>query len=260
MKVVRYLERKMVIQCFGLTLIVAPFINLFLHIYFIKMNAGQSWAVFQVWPILKSTTNLSLFLAACSVSIGVTLLSGAPKAWRYVLFFLGSHLVLQILNINNSAWKGPLAWPSFVLNAALFFFIFDQLVWKVKPQSAETAASGIAPVPAEMPAAVHGPAPTIISARTVINLKSYRKILFAFGSQQAWGELKTLSSDMISVKSFATPPPNLENRIVQISFSRDVVVDIRFDHQEADLYYFKPLNMDKEKVTKLNKWLRKIAV
>ena len=247
MKVVHFLERKMVIQLFGLTLIAAPVINLFLHIYFIKLNAGQNWAVFQVWPILKSTTTLSLFLAACSVSIGVTLLSGAPKAWRYVLFFLGSHLALQILNINNSAWKGPLAWPSFVLNAALFFFIFDQLVWKVKPKS--VAESIVPPQPVLVPV-----------AKTVINLKSYCKILFAFGSPQPWGEMKTLSSEFITVKSFVAPPTNFDTHELQICFARDVVVDIRFDHQEADLYYFKPLNMDKEKVTKLNKWLRKIAV
>lgn len=245
MKVVRFLERKLVIQCFGLTLIVAPFINLFLHVYFIKLNAAQSWAVFQVMPILKQTSNLSIFLAVCSVTIGATLLSGAPKAWRYVLFFLGSHLVLQILNINDRAWKGPLAWPSFILNASLFFFIFDQLVWKVKTGA---VADITAPVPIQS------------AVKTVINLKSYRKILFAFGSPQPWGEMKTLSSEFITVKSFAAPPANFDTRVVQIGFARDVVVDIRFSHQEADLYYFKPLNMDKEKVTKLNKWLRKIAV
>lgn len=241
MKVVRFLERKLVIQCFGLTLILAPFINLFLHVYFVKLNAAQSWAVFQVMPVLKQTSALSIILAACSVVIGLTMLSGAPKAWRYVLFFLGTHLALQILNINDSAWKGPLAWPSFVLNAGLFFFIFDQLVWKVRPGAvAETVATPV--------------------AKNVINLKSYRKILFAFGRPQPWGEMKTLSSEFVTVKSFAAPPAHFGDRVVQIGFAKDVVVDIRFSHQEADLYYFKPLNMDKEKVTKLNKWLRKIAV
>lgn len=244
MKVVRFLERKLVIQMFGLALIVAPFANLFLHVMFIKKDSGLNWAQFQVWPILKSTTNLSLFLAACSVCIGVTLLSGMPKAWRYVLFFLGTHLVLQILNINDRAWKGPLAWPSFILNAGLFFFIFDQLVWKLKPAAENQIMTATA-------------APR---TPTVINLKSYRKILFAFGGPQPWGEMKTLSSEMIAVKSFTAPPAHFEKRTVQINFSRDVVIDIQFDHQEAGMYYFKPLNMDKEKVTKLNKWLRKIAV
>lgn len=255
MKVVRFLERKLVIQCFGLALIVAPYINLFLHVYFVKKAAEQSWAVFQILPVLKQTTTISLFLAACSVSIGLTLLSGAPKAWRYVLFFLGSHLVLQILNINDRAWSGPLAWPSFILNAALFFFIFDQLVWKVKPET--MAAATVSPaVPVSQPALV----PVASLPKTVINLKSYRKILFAFGSPQPWGEMKTLSSEFITVKSFTAPPAHFGERVVQIGFAKDVVVDIRFSHQEADLYYFKPLNMDKEKVTKLNKWLRKIAV
>jgi hypothetical protein len=39
-----------------------------------------------------------------------------------------------------------------------------------------------------------------------------------------------------------------------------VVVDIQFEKQEGELVYFKPLNLDKEKVTNLNRWLKKIAV
>ncbi len=241
MKVVRFLERKEVIRFFGVALLVAPFLNFFLHAIVIRSQSGTAWSQFQWLAVLKNMPYISFGLAACSVAIGFTMLSGHQKAWKYLLFLIGAHIAIQIVNVGNTAWKGPLAWPSFILNTALFFFIVDQLVWKVKPN---TPVIPLAEVP----------------NRTVINLKSYRKILFSFGSDKPWGELKTLSSELLGVKRIAEVPDNINSRTVQINFSRDVVVDIQFLKQEADMIYFKPLNMDKEKVTNLNKWLRKIAV
>lgn len=248
MKVVRFLERKLVIRIFGAGFILAPFLNISLHIYFLFKESGLPWAHFQVLPVLKAATNTSLFMAICSVILGLTLLTGSVKAWKFVLGFLGLHLLLQVLNINDKAWKGPLAWPSFLINAGLFFFIFDQLVWKISPARGET------PLPQ-----AHEIKP-LREAATVINLKSYRKILFSFGRDRPWGELKTLSSEMLSVKRIAEPPEHLDKLTVQINFAQDIIVDIQFDHQDGDYYFFKPLDMHKEKVTKLNKWLKKIAV
>jgi hypothetical protein len=243
MYIVRLLEKRFVIRLFGIGLIVAPFMNMALHLVLIKVKANIAWSLFQFWPAIKETGAISLLLATCSVVIGSMMLSGAQKAWKYVLILIGAYLLVQILNIGSQAWKSPLAWPSFILNAGLFFFIFDQLVWKVK-------ADPLAPV-------VQNP---IEKFRAIINLTSYRKILFSFGSDRPWGELKTLSSEMLSVKSIAKVPDNIENKTVQINFSKDVVIDIQFFKRDNDLVYFKPLNLDKEKVTNLNRWLNKIAV
>ena len=258
MQVVRFLERKNVIRFFGVSLILAPFINLALHVVVLKITSHTAWSEFQIWPALKSTGLISAMLALCSVLIGFTLLSGAQKAWKYVLILVGAYLLVQILNVGSQAWNSPLAWPSFILNTAIFFFIFDQLVWKVKVQtpnlseSKPEAAVSLAPSLAALP--------QFDKFKTVINLKSYRKILFSFGSDKPWGELKTLSSEMLSVKVIALVPDNISDKVVQINFARDVVVDIQFQSRENELVYFKPLNLDKEKVTNLNKWLRKIAV
>ena len=62
------------------------------------------------------------------------------------------------------------------------------------------------------------------------------------------------------MKKIADIPQNIDDKVVQINFSEDVVIDIKFDRQQEDILYFKPLNMNKEKVTNLNKWLNKIAV
>ena len=241
MKVTRFLEREKVIKFFGFALLFAPFINLALHMLVLKIQSKIAWQFFDFAGVLKTTNPISYLLGACSVGIGIKMLSGSAKSWKFVLVLIGSHLAVQILNINNKAWQGPLAWPSFLLNAGLFFYIVDQLVWKV---TADAPTAAVAPVP----------------QKRVMNLKSYRKILFNFGASHPWGELKTLSSEELQVKSFAPVPANIESQTVQINFSKDVVIEIQFNRREGDMYYFRPLNMDKENTIRLNKWLQKIAV
>ena len=238
MKVTRFLERQNVIRFFGAALLLAPFINLALHIFVLKIQSKIAWQFFDFTGVLKSTNPISYLLGACSVAIGLKMLSGSAKSWKFVLVLIGSHLAVQILNINNKAWQGPLAWPSFLLNAVLFFYIVDQLVWKVAP-------------------AVSNPA---VPEKKVVNLKTYRKILFSFGSTQPWGELKKLSSEELQVKSFAPVPADIEHQTVQINFSRDLVIEIQFSRREGEMYYFRPLNMHKENTNQLNQWLQKIAV
>lgn len=298
MKVVRFLERENVIRSFGVVLILAPIINLILHILIIKFQSNIAWSQFQFWAYLKNTNPISLFFAVCSIAIGATMLSGSTKAWKFVLVLLGSHLLVQVLNINDKAWKGPLAWPSFFLNAGLFFFIFDQLVWKVhapeskvvknnfkddellKNQNAAAGASeGSAKVQniqnfrketSSLDTSTSGPNilktqpelrdESLHVEKTIINLKSYRKIYFSFGSPKPWGELKTLSSEYLAVRCIVEPPKGIENKVVQINFAKNVVVDIQFSNRQENVIYFKPLGMTKEKVTNLNKWLNQIAV
>lgn len=258
MKLVRFLERKGVIRFFGVSLILAPFINMALHLIVIKMQGRVAWSQFQFWPAIQSTGWISLILAVSSVVIGCILLSGSQKAWKFVLILVGAYLGVQILNVGSQAWKGPLAWPSFILNAGIFFFMLDQLVWKVQPEAKLQSA----PPSETLNEAETSPVATVtpMIKKSVVNLKSYRRILFSFGSDHPWGELKTLSSERLSVKSIAPVPANIENKTVQINFAKNVVVDIQFEKQEGELVYFRPLNLDKDKVTNLNRWLKKIAV
>lgn len=249
MKVVRFLERENVIRFFGLALLFAPFINIGLHLWVLKIQNKITWAQVNISAYLKSGSPISYMLAAFSVVIGFKMLGGSAKAWRYVLFLIGSHLLIQIINVNNKAWQGPLAWPTFLLNAGLLFFIIDQLVWKVKVDipKEQSRPENITPIKS-------------VSEKHIVNLKSYRKILFSFGSKKPWGELKTLSSEELSVKSFADVPASIESQVVQINFAKDVVIEILFSRKENELYYFKPLNMQKDDVVRLNRWLKKIAV
>jgi hypothetical protein len=264
MKVVRFLERKNVIRFFGIALILAPVLNIILHILIVKFQSNIVWSQFQFWAYLRNTNSISLFFAFSSIAIGGTMLTGSAKAWKFVLVLLGSHLLVQVLNINDKAWKGPLAWPSFFLNAGLFFFIFDQLVWKVQAPANKVVKNNFKHDKEEGQAIAATSnlenIQELRSFREVINLKSYRKIYFSFGSPKPWGELKTLSSEYLTVRCIVEPPMGIENKVVQINFAQDVVVDIQYSNRQDNIIYFKPLNMSKEKVTNLNKWLNHIAV
>lgn len=250
MVVTRFLERKAVIRFFGVALILAPFFNMALHIFVLKSQNHMTWKQLSLMAYLKTGNPVSYALAIASIGIGIRMLSGSTKAWQAVLYLIGAHLLLQIININNKAWQGPLAWPTFLINAGLFFYIFDQLVWKVQPTVKKTETT-VQPVQSNL---------TVVKEKHIIHLTSYRKILFNFGSDKPWGELKTLSSEEVSVKKFTEPPPDLQNYTVQMNFAKDIIIDIKFSHFDGDIYYFKPLNMDKDNAAKLNNWLKKIAV
>ena len=258
MKVVRFLEREKVIKLFGLGLVLAPFFNIILHLWIQKITYKVAWSQVNIIAHLKSGNPISYILAFCSIAIGIKMLGGTTRAWRYVLALIGAHLVIQVLNLNHRAWQGPLAWPSFILNIGLFYFIIEQLVWKIEINSFHAMPKIKTPVKA-----VEKPVDNVTvleREKQIINLRSYRKILFSFGSKEPWGELKTLSSEELAVRSFAKVPANIEGQVVQINFSKDVIVEIQFSRKENDMYYFKPLNMEKENVIRLNQWLKKIAV
>lgn len=284
--VTRFLERKWVIQLFGLGLIIAPFVNIFIQFLVLNSKSGISWRYISISSYLMSGSIANYILAFGSIVIGCIMLSGSTKAWKAVLVLVGTHLVMQILNYKSKEWQGALGWGAFAVNLSVFLFIADQLVWRIKSKEelmSEAMARAAALKPKPKPQ-VPAPAPLVPEVKTepvpapskpasdfvlgagsgpvekILHLKSYRKIFFSFGSDRPWGRLMTLTSHQLIVNCFAKAPESIENKTVQISFTKDLVIDIRFDRKESNLYYFTPLDMTPDRVAELNQWLKKIAV
>ncbi len=141
------------------------------------------------------------------------------------------------------------------------------------------------PVPMSMPMLMSTPEPAVIEAESidplieidnnevqslsenasqeslpVLHLTSYRKILFSFGSHQPWGRLITMTSHQLVVNSFAPVPDEVELKPVEIRFAKDLIIEIKFEKKESNLYFFTPTNMHAEKISRLNKWFKEIAV
>jgi hypothetical protein len=281
--VTKFLERKWVIQLFGLGLIVAPFVNIFIQFLVLNSKSGISWRYISISSYLMSGSIANYILAFGSIVIGCIMLSGSTKAWKAVLALVGTHLVMQILNYKSKEWQGTLGWGAFAVNLSVFLFIADQLVWRIKSKEelmseAMARAAALKPKPKPQPAMptplvpeVKPEAPVnpgsdfVLGAASgpvekILHLKSYRKIFFSFGSDRPWGRLMTLNSHQLIVNCFAKAPESIENKTVQISFTKNLVIDIKFDRKESNLYYFTPLDMTPDRVTELNQWLKKIAV
>ena len=132
MDITKFLERKWVIQTFGVLLIFSPFFNVLFQLFFLKMDSKLSWSGIDLLAYLASGTFLNYILSFASLVIGFIMLTGETKAWKAVLFLLGAHIITQIVNYKTSLWSGPMAWISFTVNVSMFLYIADQLVWKIK--------------------------------------------------------------------------------------------------------------------------------
>lgn len=283
--VTKFLERKWVIQLFGLGLIIAPFVNVLIQFLVLNSKSGISWRYISISSYLMSGSIANYILAIGSVIIGGIMLSGSTKAWKAVLLLVGTHLIVQILNYKSKEWNGTLGWGAFAVNLSVFLFIADQLVWRVKTkeeifaEAMEKAASLIpkgkeAKIPVTAtPEVTLAPAAPVAApvemgfvlgagstVEKILHLKSYKKIFFSFGSDRPWGRLMTLNSHQLIVNCFAAAPESIENKVVAISFTKNLVIDIKFDRKESNLYYFTPLDMTPARVSELNQWLKKIAV
>ena len=279
--VTKFLERKWVIQTFGVALIVAPFVNILIQFLVLNSKSGISWRYISISHFLLSGSIANYILAIGSVAIGAIMMSGSAKAWKAVLALVGTHLIVQILNYKSREWQGTLGWGAFAVNLSVFLFIADQLVWRVKSKEelfAEAMQKAAALKPTPKPKAPE-PTPLVVEPVTaaaasagfvlgagsqavekILHLKSYKKIFFSFGADRPWGRLMTLNSHQLIVTCFEKAPESIENKVVAISFTKDLVIDIKFDRKESNLYYFTPLDMTPNRVSELNQWLKKIAV
>lgn len=279
--VTKFLERKWVIQTFGVALIVAPFVNILIQFLVLNSKSGISWRYISISHFLLSGSIANYILAIGSVAIGCIMMSGSAKAWKAVLALVGTHLIVQIFNYKSREWQGTLGWGAFAVNLSVFLFIADQLVWRVKSKEelfAEAMQKAAALKPTPKPK-VPEPTPLVVepvaaaaastgfvlgagsqAVEKILHLKSYKKIFFSFGADRPWGRLMTLNSHQLIVTCFEKAPESIENKVVAISFTKDLVIDIKFDRKESNLYYFTPLDMTPDRVSHLNQWLKKIAV
>lgn len=270
MVVVRFLERKWVIQSFGVALIVAPFVNIIIQFLVLNSKTGVSWKYISISSYLLSGSLTNYLLAFGSIIIGAIMLTGSTKAWKAALVLVGCHLLVQVLNYKSKEWQGALGWSAFVVNLSVFLFIADQLVWRVKTKE-ELLAEAMAKAASlkdkvklpkvELPKVeLKNPGQSQKELEKVLHLTSYKKILFSFGSDKPWGRLMTLTSHQLIVNCFAEPPSSVQDKTVQINFTQNLIVEIKFERKESNLYYFTPTNMNSDKINELNQWLKKIAV
>lgn len=128
----KVLEKKGVIQFFGVVLILTVPISFLITKILLMNDSGRAWADVSLWMIMVTTPLPLKILDLANVVIGLRFLSGSKSAWKYTLILLLCYIGLQLANIteNYRTNRFSIFYP--IINALVFVFIADQLVYKVK--------------------------------------------------------------------------------------------------------------------------------
>jgi hypothetical protein len=225
-KAARFLEKKRVIQFFGWALCIAPFVNLYLFIHMDKLNSNPYTKQLSLFEYLKTGSKLHYFLALMSLLIGgVMVVTGSKKVWKLVLGFLAVHIYIQFQNLGVNIKQSWLWGLFFVVNAALFVFIAEQLVFNIEPIK-----------PKKLP-------------RTQIGFKGYG----------TWAELVQVNSEGIQVRRLKEPPSDIQNRLVNFKFKQGVSLDAKYSHSNGSEYYFLFKDIKPTEQKELTDWINRHA-
>ena len=239
---VRILERKGVIRLFGLALILSPIINIVFALWVRRLEMHQQYTFPIVLRLISSGSITHHILTVASLIIGAIMLQGSSKSWKPVLALLGSHILIQIANIGHDLHENWLWGPFFLVNLIIFFFIADQIVFKLRTNKT-VAANVEVPKPEEK-----------INEAPKIKLKT--KILIHFAETGPWAELRSVSLQGLHVHCLQTPPLGVENRKIEISFTNGLHIKSYFKTKSDHDFFFEFATMTPENQLLLSDWIQ----
>jgi hypothetical protein len=250
MFLVKVLEKKGVIQTFGLALVLAPIVNTLVKMALLT-GIPNRWSFAMFWRIIAAGSIPNQIMYVATIIIGILMLRGAATVWKYVLMLLGGYILLQLSDFKHVK-SSAVTWMFFITNILTFMFVADQLVWKVK---ASVPKKKLNPQPSpKAPVAAAAPKP----AYRVIP-KVRKKILFQFAGRGPWGQLMGVSSQGIHVRGLAEPPPDIATREIEISLNNGLTLRTRLARRKEHDYYFDYTSLSSEEIKSLNKWLHSLS-
>ena len=219
MVVVKFLERKDVIRWFGIALILAPFFNKVLSVAMLS-NVKNPFNFRLIGAAFASESAFDHALSIASLIIGVLMLKGTSKAWRYVLVLLGSYLVQQTMHLGQDIKGHWFVGVIYLINLGVFIFIADQLVWKISLPTRSIPTKKV---------------------------RSQKKIFIHFDGIGPWAQLVAISSEGFQVRSLTSPPPGIESKDLEIQMSNGLKLQLRLLHQSEDNFFFRILKSRHQK-------------
>ena len=271
---VKILERKSVIRLFGLGLFLAPIINATIVIWLKKIQVVHPITLSVLSRLFASGTFTQKFLTLASVVIGIIMLFGSTKAWKFVLGLLGCHILIQIFNLGHDLRENWLWGPFFVVNISIFFFIADQLVFKLKIPTVPAAEKPKPPANVVLPAVpiVAKPAPVAASASVLthapvsapalaaVEPREYlvkSKILIHFDQHGPWGQLTFVSTAGLRVRCLSPVSINMDKRDLELTFKNGLHVKSRLRFRQGQDFFFEfiPTTASNQKL--LEEWIQR---
>lgn len=266
MLLVKVLERKWVIRCFGLALALAPFVNIVLSMSL--QLVVDKWTSHQFSKIIHAQTTANNILSLASVVIGLTMLSGSKKSWKFALALLGAHILFQVPRLGQDLRSSWIYGIFFLVNIGAFLFIADQLAFKQKKEApVKTATPKPEPVKVKFDLPVEKPEPVVASKPVVLNPEpikkqprlviktSKRRILVSFQGGVPWAQLVGLSMSGVEMKGLNPPPAEFAQRPIELVIAKDVILKLKFSRQLDNKFFFDFTEMNEEQMNRLNNWL-----
>lgn len=250
MLLVKVLERKWVIRCFGLALAFAPFVNIVLSMSLQLVH--DKWTSHQFLKVINAQTTVNNFLSLASIIIGLAMLSGSKKSWKFTMVLLGAHVLMQVPRLGQDLRNSWIYGVFFLVNIGAFLFIADQLAFKQKKaapvKSVEPIKQKVEVPKPEIPVAVK-PQPRLV-VKT-----SKRKILVSFQGGVPWAQLVGLSMNGVEMKGLTPPPAEFAQRPIELAIAKDIVLKLKFSRHLDNKFFFDFTEMNEEQMNRLNNWL-----
>jgi hypothetical protein len=245
-KLVKILESRPVIQSFGLILLLAPLFNVCLTIWS-NPAVQDGWTVSFFFKVLRHEALPLQVLNILSFIMGTIMLRGSTQAWKPVLFLLGGHIILQILNLGKNFKAHWFNGVVFLINIAVFLFIFDQLAWKIKraaknaaPESAPDAPVPVVPAPA---VSVPAPLPTEIAKIDYPEIE--------FEGIGPWAKLIEITEDHVELELLNQLNFEIADKELDLQIEENLVLKVKFSTASGNRLGFKILNSTPELMERL---------
>lgn len=225
MLLVRILENKLAIRLFGVALLLSPAINLLLTMSIQPVQ--DPWSMAQFYKVLGAATLLKNFLSVSSFILGLAMLSGSAKMWKFVMALLGMYILIQLTRLGQDIRAHWAYGLSFVINVAVFFFIADQLVFKVKKKTP--------PLPKE------APPPTIVTTRKPkkeYNWVPDEKIWISCGSETPWAYIQKIDLQKIVLVAIDKAPPEALQNEYYFDFPGGLQLKAKFSSRKFNKFNF----------------------
>lgn len=224
--------------------------------YFQKAAANK-WAFSQIWDVFLAGGTISNVLTFCSIALGLVMMSGSAKAWKFALALLGGFIIVQLFRLDKDMKNHWISGIAFLINVISFAFIADQLVFKQKfdnipqrpqpkpnfpPQAVQqfaTPAQTVAPTP------IVRPKPASTSRET---------IYLAFEKENPWAQLLSISPSGLELRALKAPPAEIQTKEIEIKLG-SIPLRMSFSKASNEVFFFEFKALNPEQIHAVNSWL-----
>jgi hypothetical protein len=259
MGVVKTLEKKSVIRAFGVILFLSPFMNTLLSMSMQKAVKNK-WTMDQMWRVIDTSNTTSNVLMVGSILLGMVMMSGSTKAWKFTLALLGGFIAVQLKRLDYDVHVHWIYGVMFLINVGAFAYIADQLVFKQKfdnlPPSLQPIPKPVAKSPAEIPKETPIQKENIFPLEKPLPKTAKNTVLVAFEKQAPWAKLLSISTQGVEVKALSSPPAGMENREIEMNLGQGLPLRLRLLKSSEQVFFFEFRDLKSDQIHTINSWLK----